>query len=105
MRLCVQLNKVLGCHSMHELLLTDHHTLQMKVRSVGVNGAGHSPWSEPVAVTVPGNLEHPPQPPASTASEIPEAPKRRRKKAAHDRELEQADPKRSAQLRNAGRGE
>ena len=83
----------------------DHRTLQVKVRSVGVSGAGHSPWSAPVAVTVPGNLEHPPQPPASSASETPEAPKRRRKKAAHDRELEQADPKRSEQLRNAGCGE
>ncbi len=75
--------------------------LQVKVRSVGVSGAGHSPWSEPVAVTVPGRLELPPPPPASTASEASEVPKRRRRKAAHDRELQQADPKRSEQLQLA----
>ena len=72
--------------------------MQVKVRSVGASGAGHSPWSEPVPVTVPGCPEPRPQPPASTASEASEAPKRRRKKAAHDRELEQADPKRSKPL-------
>jgi len=65
---------------------------------VGANGAGHSPWSEPVAVTVPGRLEVLPPAPASAASEASEAPKRRRKKAVHDRELEQADPKRSELL-------
>lgn len=69
--------------------------LQVKVRSVGANGAGHSPWSEPVTVTVPGRPEAPPPPPSVSASDASEAPKRRRKKAAHDRELEQADPKRS----------
>ena len=69
--------------------------LQVKVRSVGANGAGHSPWSEPVTVTVPGRLEAPPPPPSVSASDAYEAPKRRRKKVAHDRELEQADPKRS----------
>ena len=81
-----------------DVLLSKHwHTMQVKVRSVGANGAGHSPWSDPATVTVPGHLEQPPQPPASTTSEASEAPKRRRKKAAHDRELEQADPKRSEQ--------
>ena len=65
------------------------------MRSVGASGAGHSPWSEPVAVTMPGRAEAPPPAPASTASEASEAPKRRRKKGGHERELEQADPKRS----------
>ena len=86
-------------HAHSDALVASHTVtqLQVKVRSVGVNGAGHSPWSKPVAVTVSGHLEHPPPPPASTASETSEAPKRRRKKAAHDRELQQADPKRSEQ--------
>ena len=78
--------------------ITTGTQIQVKVRSVGANGAGHSLWSDLVAVTVPGHLEQPPQPPASTASEASEAPKRRRRKAAHDRELEQADPKRSEHL-------
>ena len=65
------------------------------MRSVGASGAGHSPWSEPVAVRMPGRAEAPPPAPASTASEASEAPKRRRKKGGHERELEQADPKRS----------
>ncbi len=69
--------------------------LQVKVRSVGAHGAGHSPWSEPVTVTVPGRLEAPPPPPSVPASDALEAPKRRRKKVANDRELEHADPKRS----------
>ena len=68
---------------------------QVKVRSVGASGAGHSPWSEPVVVTMPGRAEGPPPAPASAASEASEAPKRRRKKGGHERELEQADPKRS----------
>ena len=48
-----------------------------------------------MAVTMPGHAEAPPPAPASTASEASEAPKRRRRKGGHERELEQADPKRS----------
>lgn len=66
---------------------------------MGANGAGHSPWSELVTVTMPGRPEAPPQAAAAAAAEPSEAPKRRRKKAGGaDRELVQADPKRSEWL-------
>jgi len=79
---------------------------QVRARSVGVDGAGHSAWSEPVSLVTPG--ERMQQPVAASAASADAAAaeaavkKRRAKKPAVERELALADPKLSAHLPTTG---
>lgn len=79
--------------------------VQVRARSVGVDGAGHSAWSELVSAATPGERAQPATAavtggPAAADSDGA-APKRRRvKKPAVERELALADPKLSASLQS-----
>ncbi|BDA40522.1 probable fibronectin type-III domain-containing protein 3a [Coccomyxa sp. Obi] len=80
---------------------------QVRARSVGVDGAGHSAWSEPASMVTPGERALPAPAVAANgaaAAELSDGaqPKRRRnKKPAVERELALADPKLKAREKKA----
>jgi hypothetical protein len=79
--------------------------VQVRVRSVGVGGAGHSAWSEVAQAVLPGRHEEPASPSscaeeAEAAAAAAQQPKKRRsRRPAAERELALADSKISVPLR------